>query len=241
MLKGRVLVSCDPGDRLVEPGAEDGAASDLAVGASHTGSEGLGNSASTVADTERRGADADKSTVGGARGAAGRRRSSSGGGGGAASGLGGSGGRGGSRAGSGSEDGTRVGGLGHGGRLEGSGLRGSGVRVVRAAGGSSSAASGSSGSTKLAGTSTELGLSSATGTLDLEAGNSLRALGHSLAGVGVEGILLSEELALGGGQVDDEHVGKATESLGDIGARATGDLERSTVHVELAVAELVVP
>lgn len=65
------------------------------------------------------------------------------------------------------------------------------------------------------------------------------------ASIGEDEVLLLSSAALSGWEVDNEHVGKGRQSLrstrGRCGGSAAADLDRSTVHVELAVANLVHP
>jgi hypothetical protein len=247
----------------VSAGKVDGAlggTDDNAIGASHTGSKVLSNSAATVAETELVGADANNSTIVGARSAVainrsdgsggvvailGRDRSSSG------SGLGlgrrtwgsSSGSGCGSRGSTRGEDTAWVGRLGS-------------IAIRRSAGNSRLALNwrlaglGLSRSARfrrsdLTASSTELVLLGAASTSEGVSERGSVALNERLARVGVDEVLILGSAALSGWEVGNEHVGKLRESCRSAGgcglSTSTADLDGSAVHVELTVADLVDP
>ena len=102
-----------------------------------------------------------------------------------------------------------------------------------------------SGGSKLAVTSAHLGHGAASRTCQCVAEMGTVALSEALARVGVVEVLTLSGAAGGVRKVGDKHVWQRGEGCGDTLGRSlagsAADFDRSTVHVELTVADLVKP
>lgn len=157
--------------------------------------------------------------------------------------------RGWSRRGAGGENTTTVGWKGRVSRCGSRGAAGSGLGGDRLSGGRLGSIGlggiGLSRSSELAVTSTHFGHGAASRTSEFVTEGSAVAFDEVLAWLGVVEVFIFGSGALSSGQVGNEHVGKGGKSrrntLGRSLSSTAADLDGSTVHVELAVTDLVQP